>query len=578
EVIQFHRFLLAAQHHSDETGGPFNFAAIGGLFQRPDAGWIVEYQRALDAAAARLGEDPTFFDRLAYLPQSLMPDDASDSVPEVVADFLDLGIYAMLALQKWVQAHAVPPDPTGPPALTPRVLTGVNRDSYQRVVVKFIGAWEILIARLDARFKLEAAIRADVGTNWAAHRRAWRFVQTHLWSTSMMLAIAVRSDDEVGAGWLRDVLLRWPERLDREDRVGRLRRQLLSPDWLHRTHEEAADYARRLTPAPILVPPQDLFSVMSRTAHADAVLVTAAVALASHIAQTGEVTLAGETARKLLRREVLPEGGNALRGSEQTIFRDAFHLFIRTRFDLRPGGTAYVKGLDDLVRGMRNLREAPAVPGRVYTGWGSTGVERLDHELLAILAAFIPDTGDAGVVGLLAELGADEAYFEHGDDSVQGAISQLETLAHQLGPALFIPDFARAVLALAPDRDPAAQRQRLSEVLTAAIGALRQARLARLLSTPLDPARIARFAAGVQARLSAEGLGLAPLRAPAAVVSGETPSDHTLSLGNVERGLFTTPPRAAVDFDEMAHHTADVMRSQLAQQVRLSQWRKPKRR
>ncbi len=581
EVVQFHRFLLAAQHHSDGEGGAFNFAAIGGLFQRPDAGWIVEYQRLYDAAAMRLGEDPTFIDRLAYLPQYLMPEDASDSVPEVVADFLDLGVYAMLALQKWVQAHATLPDPAGAPSLTPKVLTGVDRDSYQRVVVKFAGAWETLIARLDSRFKLEAATRADVGTSWSAHGRAWRFVQTHLWSTAMMLAITVRSDDEVGAGWLRDVILRWPDRLDREDHFARLqRRPLLRPDWLYRPYDDASAYARRLAQAPAIatVRPQDLFSVMSRAAHLDAVLVTAAVVLLWHVAQTGETTLAGETARRLLRREVLPEGGRELRGSEQTVFRDAFLLFIRTRFDLRPAGSAYLSGLDSLVRAMRNLREAPAVPGRVYTGWGPTGVESLDRELLTILAAFVPETGDAGIVNLIAELASDEAYFEHGDNSVQGAISQLESLAHQLGPALVMTDFTRALAALAPDSDPGARRARLAEVLAAAVAAMQQARLTRLVNSPLAPARVAQFAAGVHARLSAAGFGLAPLRAPAIVISNQTPSNQAVPFHGLERGLFTEPPRAAIDFDEVVRLTADEMRSQLARQVRLSQWRKPKSR
>lgn len=579
EAVRFHRFLLAAQHHTGSDGQVFNFAAIGSLLRRPNEGWVGEYQRLYDAAAARMGEDASFIDKLGYLPHRLMPDDVANSAPDVVADLLTLGIYEALALQKWIQAHATPVDPTGPPSLTPRTLTGVNRDTYQRVVVKFVGAWETLVSGLGSRFNLDDAVGLDADANWEAHGRAWRFVHTHLWATVTMLGVAVRSEDELGAGWLRDVLLRWPERLDRDDTFARLqRRPLLRADWLRRPFDEASAYARRLAQAPAVavVRPQDLFSVILRSAHADAVVLTAAAALSWHLRRTDGPTLAGETARRLLHREVLPEGGRPLRPSGQTGFRDVFLLILRTRFGLGPAEQGSVTEVDKNVRQLLGLREAPIVPGRVYTGWGPTGAESLDFELVAILAALAPPTGDAGVVALVAELGADEAFFLRGDESIQGAISTLESFAHRLGPAFVMPEFARAVLALAPGADPSACRTRAAEIIDAALDALRQARLTRLLASPIDPDRVADFAAGLQARLAAADLKLAPLRAPAVELDVGVAAHRTFPLGNVERGLFTFPPRAAVDVDNMVEVTAEHLRDHLTGLVRAANWRRAK--
>lgn len=580
ELVQFHKFLLAAQHGSDETGASYNLARIGGIFEQPTQSWIGQYRRIYNTAASRLGEDPQFIDQLRLVPYQLMPDDAAESVPDVVADLLDLGVYQAQALEAWVTRHTIIQVPDGGEAAPRLVLAGSDQRAYESVLIKFVGSWETLLARLERRYRLQAR-RDDPAESWVVHGRAWRFVETHLRASAIMLATAVWNEDDYGAGRYRDLLLRWPERLEVSDRWdGRLRRRaLLTPDWVGRPLDEFSDFAAKLSYARdgADLPVGALFSALWRGVFDDVVILSAAVTLSWHVRGLQSGDLGGQTSRMLLQREALDDGGRPLRGGGAHVFANVVALVIRSRFALRPSPERYTHALDHLVQILNGMSSRHIVPGRVYTSWGSRGVDSLDAELLAILAAFAPATGDGGVGTLAQALAQDDSLLVDGDRSLQDGISSLERFAGGLGEVLELADFERAVAMLSPGCDVATARARVAEILNGVIAALHGARRARLRAEPLDPDKIARFAAGIQARLEGEGLPLTPLR-PGVIETGAVAGRALRRVHpGLDKGLFTTPSRSNFELGDTIIQSAEDLRHQLAMAVQRSLARRPKR-
>ena len=88
------------------------------------------------------------------------------------------------------------------------------------------------------------------------------------------------------------------------------------------------------------------------------------------------------------------------------------------------------------------------VPGRIFTGWGGDGLDTLYPEVLAILAANVPDQGADEVIGLVEWLAEDESFLADGDQSVQNTVNALLTFAQALAEPLDLPRFERGVLSL----------------------------------------------------------------------------------------------------------------------------------
>lgn len=580
ELIHFHRFMLAAQHGTDASGAAFNLAQLGGLFARPTQGWVGEYQRLYTAAASRLGEDSHFIDQLSYLVHRLMPDDADEAAPGVVTDILDLGVYEVLALEAWVTRRTTLEVAEGEVAVPRLALAGSDLHAYQNVVVKLVGSWETLLSRFEHRYGLDAGRDLTPDQTWRGYGRAWTFVETHLRASAIMLAAAVWNEDAYGAGRYRDMLLRWPERLEVSDRMdGRLRhRALLTPGWFDLPLADVSAAASGLSnpPSRIAWPPDALFSALWRGAFDDTVILAAAVTLSWTVRDLQNSDLGGETARLLLRREALDDGGRPLRGGASLVLAKVIALIIRGRFGLRPASDRYGDALDQLVQSMNGMSDRTVVPGRVYTTWGSRGVESLDPELLAIAAAFTPSTGDGGVGRLIETLARDESLFINGDVSLQDAIYGLEQFAGGLGRGLDVAAFERAVHLLSPDWDAAEARTRLAEILATAAATLRESYLSRLRAAAVDPEQLDVFATRLQARLLERGLPLAPLQLPV-VETGQTDVAvrHRIRP-RVDKGLFTRPMRSRFDLDDTVVDVAEELRGQLASAVTQSLVLRPK--
>ena len=107
DVIQYHRFILAAQNTRDDAGNVFNLAEVGDFFTRPDAEWVRQYRRAFVAAAEKIGSDTSFIDRLSNVAARLVPDNALNFSPRVLRGLLDLGVHEVVAFEDWLTRQAV---------------------------------------------------------------------------------------------------------------------------------------------------------------------------------------------------------------------------------------------------------------------------------------------------------------------------------------------------------------------------------------------------------------------------------------------------------------------------------------
>lgn len=153
-VVQYHRFILAAQNTKDDEGKDFNLAEVGGFFTRPDEEWVHEYRRVFFAAADKIDSDTFFIDRLSNLAARLLPGDSFNFSQKAIQAILTLGIFEVVALENWVTKRAVIDAGEGKirPSAT---LTGSDGRSYENVLIGFVGGWESLAQTLISSFGIE---------------------------------------------------------------------------------------------------------------------------------------------------------------------------------------------------------------------------------------------------------------------------------------------------------------------------------------------------------------------------------------------------------------------------------------
>lgn len=87
EMVDFHQFLIDAYATKDDTGKPASYAQIG-YWQGLHREWIRQYRRIFERAVETIGRENEFVDTLAHLPMRLLPREARDAAPEVIAGLL----------------------------------------------------------------------------------------------------------------------------------------------------------------------------------------------------------------------------------------------------------------------------------------------------------------------------------------------------------------------------------------------------------------------------------------------------------------------------------------------------------
>ena len=133
------------------------------------------------------------------------------------------------------------------------------------------------------------------------------------------------------------------------------------------------------------------------------------------------------------------------------------------------------------------MSERHVVPGRVYTSWGWRGLDQMRSQVLAMLAASLPATGDDGAGQWVREFAGNEALFAAGDAAFRRLDSTFKAYEQALGEQLSRDLFERGVHALAPGADVETASARLHAIFTDAIATIHEQRTQRLRVLPIDP-------------------------------------------------------------------------------------------
>ncbi|HTE39507.1 MAG TPA: hypothetical protein VK629_01685 [Steroidobacteraceae bacterium] len=539
EMVDFHQFLIDAYATKDDAGKPVSFAQIGD-WHALHRDWNRQYRRLFERAVENIGRENDFVDVLVHLPLRLLPGDARNAAPEVVTGLLDLPNIFVHRLERWLTNRRVyeAVDAGQPPVAR---LAGTDKRAYEEVLVGFVGAWESLlqtVSHLYSWSKKEVAPEEQ----WRRYTASAPFLQQHLRNSAYLLAVAVWNEDEIGAKYYRETLLRWLEGLRHEfDENDHYPRRLLTPDILEADWNgaqaalaRAAEHPEWDRPGPTAV-----FTAILQNQLSDVITVTCGVILAWRIEGRQATDIAARTASVLLKDIVDEEGGH--RVGRQTGFQQLMLGICRIwtsseRFERK----GYGYWLDGLVSLLDSMTERRVVPGRVYSP--STRNERDDLRLpwLACLLASLPEEGDDGAVESIGKLAQKEEALAHGDESLRGLIHELQ----QSKAALESPDndyLKRGAQALDKDQDVEARVVRLLAILAAMIDGIAKRRAERLRDRRVNPAKLDHVRKRVEAAILSGNGGIDVFRDFTIERDGADLATHEVHASQVQKGYLTDP-------------------------------------
>ncbi len=495
ELVGYHTFLLELYASHSGDGRPLSLAQFGG-WEEPHQGWVRQYRRVFERAVERLVEDEDLFETLTYVPARLLPKKAAEHPAAVLVAILDIGLFEAIFLEAWVTRRTtveVAPGGAAQPRLT---LAGSDQRTYEEVVLRVIGSWERLTREVDHLYRWKENRDTPVEV-WEAFSASLPYLERHLRNTAFFLVSAVWNEDEFGADRYRDMLLRW---------IGTFRvepvldytvchHRLLTPDLLQ---VDWAAVVERLTPYR-LGPhgpgpsPQPLFDTILQWMLADVVILTAAVTLTWYLHEQQASDIAGQTADRLLRRQVIEEEGTQFGtpdGHPIGTFDRVFSVLIREDLVTRLAPGRYGTRLDELVRFLSQMSERRVVPGRIYSSMGLHGVDDVTQALLVMLLAHVPEDGDNRLVNTIGEIAAKEDLFADRDEALRRIAFSMEQLGSKLADQAGQPRLERGVQLLAPNAVFAAAVVRLQAIITASKEVIGLRRLERLKARAPDPEKL----------------------------------------------------------------------------------------
>ena len=119
---------------------------------------IRDYRRLFAAAAAQIAHEDHFLNRLSYLVYRLISRKAGVGAPAVSVALLELGIDQVIEMTNWMVRHSAIVPALGP--FVNRTMSAeIDRMSYQKVLLDFIGGWEHVL--LAAKENLGTCLREN---------------------------------------------------------------------------------------------------------------------------------------------------------------------------------------------------------------------------------------------------------------------------------------------------------------------------------------------------------------------------------------------------------------------------------
>jgi hypothetical protein len=548
EMTRYHRFLLTAYASALPDGTPFNYAEVGRFIGSPHEEWIRQYRRLFERAANRIGDDPGFLDKLAYVPSRLLPREGDPKMsPAVLKAIIDLGPMLVHRLEAWVTKRTTLENRPGEAASPRLVLAGSDRKAYERAVTNVIGAWESLLQIAPSLYGWRKHGPQSNAERWTAFSQSWEFLWRHLNNTAYLVAIAVWNEDELGAAIYRDALVRWPATFDHalEYEPELLQQRLLFPDVLNRDWTNVIERVQPLLVEYMPPPkPSPLFSTMVEGAHEDVLLLTAAVVLYWFMSEKQDTNVAARTVAALLHHEMsepdeLRHRGPVRQRSFRALFLDILRLELTSE---RYRDTSYGANLDSLVSSIDGMTERNVVPGRVFTPSTLHGRDGLLSPMVAFLLSAVPAEGDDGLRQQIESLAQNEAALPDADRSLRDVLEQLRrisTILENPGPELF-----RALRALKPEKDLGTSVAALKPIIEDSISTIEAIRLERLKKRPLDHAKLERIRSAAEWALLEAPAGILFFRDFSIKCGPPTANvePHTYNLTGIRKAELVIPP------------------------------------
>lgn len=547
EMLEYHRFLVAAYATTSQEGNPFSYGLIEDtwLSRKPHWDWIRQYRQLFEKAANRLHKSDYFFKALAGVSVRLLPPADQRPPHEILSAILDLGPSQIHFAEEWRKIRAGEPG---------EQLSERDHEVYQSVLVDFVGMWESLLQVAPSVFQWPDDDNSIADATWLRLRESWPYLLHHLRNTVRLLGIAVDSGDWDGSKRFRDALVRWIDVLSyRFSGALHLPSSVqLFPDVLESSWSGAAAKLEALAPSyhPETTP-YSLFEELLLSTHRDVLLVSSALLINWSLNQGRHATLALRSADDLLKGELIDDDGRLHQVSFdfQTTLRTLTHTILSgSKYPEETHGAF----LDSIVSRLETLTEPRRVPGRVYST--STMDSRLDlaAAYVVILLSRISEEEITAGVSFVENLAKNANLLPADDRSLRDVLQSFRQLKNQL--SLGQERLEIAVGSLSPEQPSFDMRiELLSGFLDAAVDKIESHRSKRLDELPVDQKRLAALRKTVEEAITEPPAGVPFFKdfiiARKKVALGDL---GTFRVTGVSKGELTDPPMdiQSANFDD----------------------------
>jgi len=499
ELLRYHEFLLSLNTTQHMTGEAFSFAQVsGGEFSPPHLRWIRTYRRLFERAADRIPTESHFLRVLSRVPLRLLEPQTTAELPtEIIEWIIRTGPTMMHQVEAWVARRTTVEVLKGASAAPRLVLAGVDEKSYANVLPDIIGSWERLLQLAPHVYRWRDSEGSGQDRHWKAFAASWRFLWQHLSSTAYCLALAVWNEDEAGARYFREALVRWPGTLGHRNQDHLMQwENLVYPTVMMLDFTGAVSAAATLRFENALPPTaEELFDTVIRAAHHDVLLLTSAVLLSWAMKGKQASDIGGRTARALLLREgadQFHQGPADDRLNFRTVTLGILRIWMASQDQ---SGRSYDSDLDRLVESLDDMTEGKIVPGRVYTPSTLNGYEDLVSAFAAILTAALADAGDQNVAIALRELSVRDDRLPGADASLREVLRNLDQL---VGCVEQLSDEIALVQPSLRGADVSDPKEGLANVLERMRQVIREERQKHLDERDVSPRRVASIRASIE--------------------------------------------------------------------------------
>ena len=545
--LELYETLLDASMVKDVSGADTTLALVGSREHWMGEPLYLTWSRRLRdlfaAASSRISQSEDYARFLAHVPNRLYSKAQEQQIPGLMRHFIELSPVLLRQIESWWTTTLEQQGDIRHGPCAAAVLRPPFSAAHDKVLREFIGAWETL--------KNERIPRAHEGNeDWNALRQSATDLTTHLTHTVSLLFDCLARGDRNATEWVADVLVKWYAGLGvifDDARSEFLRApQLLTIDLLDGSWSEVEgriEWDNLPTEGRSLA----LVEVCVRNLWIDVCcLVVSACAQWSRRCGDCDRSLPAEIFAAVAKGQALRGGGPGYgRRVPCDDAEDLLLAILRQNHGGQEDGRSYSTRLDEIVAMITEPPASEMVPGRMYSGLGSGGMDALaDGQLLTLLALtpkrWKPTDAVAPVLRAWAVdhnaalrqfkefLGSLETQLH--DATVQANLSDpFECLRKKLGGELPFTEARTNLIA---------KIQRLRQIADEAHGE------ALAVATP-SPQRLLQIAAWASSAGFSKKTGAFPLPLFRHVADTPEPLEsRAVTIQNVKKGELTDPPLA----------------------------------